>query len=155
MALADLVVVMERGLILQSDSPRNVFDSPNTPFVARFMGGHNILEGKVAGASTVALADGSAIVVSEALPPAPTVVRIAVRSDRMRLMPSDDQTNRLAGQVTAVEYNGPFVRVGLQDIGGSDHSLLMSETEFYAHPVALGDRVVAGFQPSDVHVLAN
>ena len=73
----------------------------------------------------------------------------------MRLMPTAEQVNRLAGLVTAVEYNGPFVRVGLQDTAGSDHSLLMSETEFYAHPVALGDRVVAGFQPTDVHVLAN
>jgi putative spermidine/putrescine transport system ATP-binding protein len=155
MALADIVVVMEHGLILQSDSPRAVFDSPNTPFVARFMGGHNILEAKVTGAGTVALADGSPIKVSEMLPAAPAVVRIAVRTDRMRLMPSADLLNRLNGQVTAVEYNGPFVRVGLQDVAGSDHSLLMSETEFYAHPVALGDRVVAGFQPSDVHVLAN
>jgi len=140
MALADLVVVMERGLILQSDSPRNVFDAPNTPFVARFMGGHNILEGKVSAPGTVALADGSAIKVNGALPGAASVVRIAVRSDRMRLMPSDDLPNRLAAQVTAVE---------------SDHSLLLSETDFYAHPVALGDHVVAGFQPDDVHVLAN
>jgi len=155
MALADLVVVMERGLILQSDSPRNVFDAPNTPFVARFMGGHNILEGKVSAPGTVALADGSAIKVNGALPGAASVVRIAVRSDRMRLMPSDDLPNRLAAQVTAVEYNGPFVRVALQDTAGSDHSLLLSETDFYAHPVALGDHVVAGFQPDDVHVLAN
>jgi putative spermidine/putrescine transport system ATP-binding protein len=155
MALADLVVVMERGRILQSDSPRNVFDSPRTPFVARFMGGHNILEGKATAAGTVALADGSAIRLAEPVPMSAAVVRIAVRTDRMRLMPTDDRPNRLAGQVTAVEYNGPFVRVGLQDMGGSDHSLLMSETEFYAHPVSLGDHVVAGFQPVDVHVLAN
>jgi putative spermidine/putrescine transport system ATP-binding protein len=155
MALADLVVVMERGKILQSDSPRAVFDSPRTPFVARFMGGHNILEGKATSAGTIALPDGSAIRLAEPLPMSAAVVRIAVRTDRMRLMPTDDLSNRLSGQVTAVEYNGPFVRVGLQDTGGSDHSLLMSETEFYAHPVALGDRVVAGFQPADVHVLAN
>ncbi len=155
MALADLIVVMERGRILQSDSPREVFDSPRTPFVARFMGGHNILECKVTGAGTVALPDGSAIRLTEALPAVASVVRIAVRSDRMRLMPTPDQTNRMPAQVTAVEYNGPFVRVGLQDAAGSDHSLMMSETEFYAHPVALGDRVVAGFQPTDVHVLAN
>jgi putative spermidine/putrescine transport system ATP-binding protein len=155
MALADLVVVMERGLILQSDSPRAVFDNPNTPFVARFMGGHNIMECRVTGAGTLALADGSAIRLDEAVPAAASTVRIAVRTDRMRLMPPADLPNRLAGEVTAVEYNGPFVRVGLQDKSGLDHSLLMSETDFYARPVALGEHVVAGFQPSDVHVLAN
>jgi putative spermidine/putrescine transport system ATP-binding protein len=73
----------------------------------------------------------------------------------MRLMPSADLPNRLAAQVTAVEYNGSFVRVGLQDVAGSDHSLMLSEADFYAHPVSLGDRVVAGFQAADVHVLAN
>jgi putative spermidine/putrescine transport system ATP-binding protein len=155
MALADLVVVMERGLILQSDSPRHVFDNPNTQFVARFMGGHNILEGKVSASGTVALADGSPILVNEKLPATASTVRIAVRSDRMRLMPTDDLPNRLNAKVTAVEYNGSFVRVGLMDKGGADHSLMLSETDFDAHPVALGDNVVAGFQADDVHVLAN
>jgi hypothetical protein len=32
---------------------------------------------------------------------------------------------------------------------------MLSETDFYAHPVALGDSVVAGFQADDVHVLSN
>jgi putative spermidine/putrescine transport system ATP-binding protein len=155
MALADLVVVMERGLILQSDSPRNVFDNPATPFVARFMGGHNIMEGKVTGPGTVALADGSAIALDQPLPAANATVRIAVRSDRMSLVPTPDLPNRLAGAVTAVEYNGPFVRVGFLDKGGADHSLLLSETDFYAHPVALGDQVVARFKSSDAHVLHN
>jgi putative spermidine/putrescine transport system ATP-binding protein len=91
----------------------------------------------------------------DSLPAPATTVRIAVRSDRMSLMPSADLPNRLAGAVTAVEYNGPFVRIALQDKGGADHSLLLSEADFYAHPVALGDHVVAGFKPSDAHVLSN
>src|SRR5450432_975736 len=40
MALADLVVVMDRGRILQVDAPRIAFNRPRTPFVARFIGGH-------------------------------------------------------------------------------------------------------------------
>jgi hypothetical protein len=32
---------------------------------------------------------------------------------------------------------------------------MLSEADFDAHPVSLGDRVVAGFQAADVHVLAN
>ena len=83
------------------------------------------------------------------------MIRLAVRTDRMRLLATDEAVNRLAGQVTAVEYHGPFVRVGLQDKAGSDHSLLLSEADFYARPVALGEQVLAGFQPSDVHVLSN
>ena len=153
LALSDLVVVMERGRILQSDGPRAVFERPRTPFVARFLGGHNILEGRALDGSAIALADGSPIRLDERLPAGQGTVQIAVRSDRMRLAPDEGAPNRLAGQVTAVEYHGSFVRVALQDRAGADHSLLLSETDFYARPVALGEQVVAGFRPSDVHVL--
>ena len=154
LALSDIVVVMERGKILQSDSPRAVFEKPRTPFVARFLGGHTILECKAAGGA-LSLPDGSAIRIDEPVPANGGTVRIAVRTDRMRLLSGGGDTNRLAGEVTAVEYHGPFVRVGLQDKAGADHSLLLSEADFYARPVALGEHVMAGFAPADVHVLTN
>lgn len=43
MALADLVVVMNEGRIAQSGSPQEVFSKPNSAFVARFIGGHNVI----------------------------------------------------------------------------------------------------------------
>ena len=43
MALADLVVVMNQGRIEQAGTPREVFNAPATEFVARFIGGHNII----------------------------------------------------------------------------------------------------------------
>src|SRR5262249_24830580 len=43
MALADLVVVMHEGRIEQQGSPRDVFRHPRTEFVARFLGGHNVI----------------------------------------------------------------------------------------------------------------
>ncbi len=155
LALADLVVVMERGRIIQSDAPRAVFERPHTQFVARFMGGQNILECERIGHGAFRLPDGSAIVLEDAGAEITGTVRLAVRSDRMRLMPPPELPNRLHGAVTAVEYHGPFVRVALQDTAGTDHSLLLSETEFYARPVAMGDQVVAGFAPADAHLLAN
>jgi putative spermidine/putrescine transport system ATP-binding protein len=153
LALADLVVVMESGRILQSDAPRAVFEKPRTPFVARFLGGHNILEGQLMGGGRIALTNGSEIGIDEATPAASGTIRVAIRSDRMRLIPPADFPNKLAGAVTAVEYHGPFVRVAMQDTTGADHSLLLSETDFFARPVSLGEHIVAGFTPSDVHVL--
>ena len=49
LALADLVIVMNDGRIEQADTPRAVFDRPTTTFVARFIGGHNILRCTVDG----------------------------------------------------------------------------------------------------------
>ena len=43
MALADLVVLMNGGRIEQKGSPREVFNHPRSEFVARFIGGHNIM----------------------------------------------------------------------------------------------------------------
>ena len=158
LALADLVVVMERGLILQSDAPRAMFERPRTPFVARFMGGHNILKGTVNGtAGHMTLADGTDIVLPPEASAAHGPVQLAVRSDRISLLaPSalGGAVNRIGAQVTAVEYSGPFVRVALLDASANAHSLMLSEADFFARPVALGDRVVAGFAPADAHLLS-
>ena len=44
MALADTMVVMNHGRIEQSGSPHTVYNKPANEFVARFMGGHNVIE---------------------------------------------------------------------------------------------------------------
>ncbi len=154
LALADLVVVMEGGRILQSDSPRAVLGRPNTPFVARFLGGHNILECNVLAAGKLALSDGTIIHIDEATPNTSGTVRLAVRSDRMRFTSALDRPNTLKGEVTAVEYHGPFVRIAMQDKGGTAHSMLLSEQDFYDRPVTLGEHIIAGFAPADAHMLA-
>src|SRR4029079_12625420 len=48
MALADLVVVMNHGKIEQAASAREVFNKPASAFVARFIGGHNVLPAALA-----------------------------------------------------------------------------------------------------------
>ncbi|MGC7960600.1 ABC transporter ATP-binding protein, partial [Salmonella enterica] len=48
MALADLVVVMNSGRIEQATSAREVFNRPASAFVAKFIGGHNVLPAAVA-----------------------------------------------------------------------------------------------------------
>jgi iron(III) transport system ATP-binding protein len=57
-ALADRIIVMNRGHIDTQGLPREVFDNPRTPFVAQFLG-LNVQEGKIirtAGAPPFALA---------------------------------------------------------------------------------------------------
>jgi putative spermidine/putrescine transport system ATP-binding protein len=43
LALADEIVLMSHGKIEQAGPAREVFNAPKTEFVARFMGGHNVL----------------------------------------------------------------------------------------------------------------
>ncbi len=44
MALADMVVVMNEGQIEQAGQPYDVFNRPASVFVAKFIGGHNVIE---------------------------------------------------------------------------------------------------------------
>lgn len=46
MTTADIIVVMNDGRIEQAGSPEDIYQRPQTEFVARFIGGTNILKGK-------------------------------------------------------------------------------------------------------------
>ena len=130
LALADLVVVMEGGQIRQSGPPRAVFEEPATPFVARFMGGHNVLEG-VGGP-------------------------IAVRADRCRLarpdMPGDAMPG-LSGRVSAIEYQGAVVRVAIAGAAGEAAVALVPDDTFFASPVFVGDPARLSWSATDAHAL--
>jgi iron(III) transport system ATP-binding protein len=49
MATADLIVVLRAGRIEQSGTPEEVYGRPRSEFVARFVGGANVLPGRFAG----------------------------------------------------------------------------------------------------------
>ena len=61
MALADVILVMNDGKVEQQGSPIELFTKPRNSFVARFIGGHNVIE-------------------SEGLP-------VSIREDRIKLTP--------------------------------------------------------------------
>ena len=131
MALADRVVVMNHGRIEQVGSPREVYDAPATEFIARFMGGHNVLRtghGKV-----------------------------AVRNDHMRIVASaSDGAPALPGTVSDVEYQGPYVLLGLQArdaAGPAEVSVMVPEAQFAARPYGLGDAVHLTWSAEHAHPL--
>jgi putative spermidine/putrescine transport system ATP-binding protein len=136
MALADLVVVMNHGLIEQQGSARDVFERPRTEFVARFIGAHNVID-TAAG-------------------------RIAVRSDRTLLAPADGGGG-LAVQVRAIEYQGTSVQVHVsapntQDSADDDAPLAawvatLPDHQFHARPLEPGQRVALRWDDKDAHPL--
>ena len=124
MALADMMVVMQDGHIRQSGSPRDVFSNPASSFVARFIGGHNVLPGDTG--------------------------LIAVRADRCRLVAGAG----LPAQVDAVEYQGGMVRVALTTAGGDGASVLLPDAVYDADPVHAGARTHLAWAPEDERRLA-
>ncbi len=130
MALADLVVVMNQGRIEQSGTPHQVFNAPRTEFVARFMGGHNVIP----------------------QPAGP----VAVRADRTFLSrtPLPAGPNTLAATVRGVEYQGTHVLLTLASEPVPDFSVMLPEARFDAEPWQPGDRASAHWDAADVHPLA-
>jgi len=130
LALADLVVVMESGHIRQAAAAREVFERPTTAFVARFIGGHNVLPNGH-GPNAMGI--------------------VAVRADRCRLGNGAAAGPRVEGRVTAVEYQGAAVRVAVAMGGGDEAVALMPDQDFYARPVAIGDAATLTWSEHDAH----
>ncbi|WP_245636832.1 ABC transporter ATP-binding protein [Azospirillum thiophilum] len=138
MALADLAVVMNQGRIEQAGLPRELFNRPRTAFVARFIGGHNVIEAGAAGGP----AGGSG--------------RCAVRTDRILLGGADLRTEiQVEGTVRALEYHGASVHLSLDIPGADDFAVVLDEARYFDAPVSVGDRVRAGWSSRDIHALAS
>ena len=163
-ALADLVVVMNQGHIEQAASARTVYTEPYSAYVARFMGGQNVLVGRVSAASqgTVVLDlanGGTAEFSADPAPAKGSTMHIAVRRDRLHLAepPSKDgksAVNMIGGKVRSTEYQGSWVKLTLDGGGLEDFVVNLPDSEFFAKPAKTGDTVHARWATKDVHVLA-
>ena len=58
MTTADMIVVMNDGRIEQAGSPEDIYERPETEFVARFIGGTNILKRQSGDADDAVVCDG-------------------------------------------------------------------------------------------------
>jgi putative spermidine/putrescine transport system ATP-binding protein len=153
-ALADLVVVMEQGKIRQAGAARDVYASPNDRYVAEFLGGQNVLSGRVQTVNgqhaVVAPPEGTGITVP--LTPGIHVnngdpIAIAVRRDDIELVRPDEAaaagTASVSSRVTAIEYQGYFVKVMLDAGSREDFVVYVSERKFFGNPLNVGDVVLA------------
>jgi putative spermidine/putrescine transport system ATP-binding protein len=106
MALADRLVVMHEGCVQQIGTPEAVHSRPATPFVARFMGGSNIVTGRLDGDRMVSR-DGAAIALARHYTGTGEAT-LAVRPDSVRLVPAG-AAGRAAGEVELCTWLGSVV----------------------------------------------
>ncbi|HEY1746825.1 MAG TPA: ABC transporter ATP-binding protein [Xanthobacteraceae bacterium] len=160
-ALADLVVVMDHGHIEQAASAQDVYNNPHSAYVARFMGGQNVFAGRVSAVSNgmvaLDLTEQGRIEFPAGDRPVPigSTAHVSVRRDRIHLAKQGaaETVNAVRGKVSAIEYQGAWVKVTLESMGGEDFVVHMPDTEFFADPVNPGDSVRAHWKALDVHPL--
>jgi spermidine/putrescine transport system ATP-binding protein len=105
MTMADRIAVMHKGRIDQLGTPNELYEKPQTAFVASFLGISNLLEGTVAGPDTVKLADGTTIRVRPgSLNGHSGRVAVGIRPEKIR--PDDHDANTLPGVVKERAYIG-------------------------------------------------
>ncbi len=115
MTMADRIVIMKDGHIMQVGTPAEVYHEPANTFVAQFIGAPsmNLMPGRAAG-GTVTLDSGGQV-------PAPAAaqgaVRVGIRPEDLRPAPAGD--GLLRGRVTVAEPLGAGTLLYV-DVGGTE-----------------------------------
>ena len=126
LALADEIVVMNEAKIEQAGKTRVVFEAPETAFVARFLGSHNV----------VAMPHGL----------------IAIRSDALTIR--DAEGAKLPGTITNIEYQGTHVSLTAVVPGNQEVTALLSDKKFFDAPKNVGEAIGLDWEAEAARALA-
>ncbi|WP_051513871.1 MULTISPECIES: ABC transporter ATP-binding protein [Microbacterium] len=150
MSMSDRVVLLNDGLVEQSDAPREIYSRPRTEFAANFVGHANILPGRLDGARERLTVPGIATPVLAAETAANDVHESASAVFRAESLlagsAAESAENVWPAKVERVSYLGRHLDV-LYSVGDSKvRGELPSAT-----PIVVGDTVTIGIRASDVH----
>ncbi|MFE1884690.1 MULTISPECIES: ABC transporter ATP-binding protein [Streptomyces] len=119
MTMADTVAVMNAGRVEQLGSPSDLYENPQTTFVANFLGTSNLIEAEVDtknGDGIVLKAGGDKLVLPESRCAAPTKtggkVLVGIRPEKIALTHADDAgsipegRNRITGKIADASFIG-------------------------------------------------
>jgi len=159
MIVADRIGLMDRGRLMQVASPAEIYEQPNSRWVAEFVGDVNMFEGRVGadGASIEDTALGRLRVGAKinAEPGAP--VWAAVRPERVRVsrdQPSPELENCVAGTVTDIGYLGDLSIYKLRTDHGATVKVALANTGRSAgSAIGADERVWLSFPPEAAIVL--
>jgi len=117
MVMADRIAIMNQGRIEQLGAPSDLYERPQTAFVAGFLGISNLLPGTISGRGTVRLDDGTDVRVSpQALNGRTGRVAAGVRPEKIRL--GHGEENRLTGRLLETAYVGVATQYVLETTAG-------------------------------------
>ncbi|AGW12667.1 putative 2-aminoethylphosphonate ABC transporter ATP-binding protein [Megalodesulfovibrio gigas] len=130
LTMADRILVMDHGVLVQEGPPHEIYEKPATPFVASFIGAMNFLPMAVrengsrlrAGAMTLHAEDVARIAEGAA-------ATVAIRPEDVRLLepahgqPPADTPNVFDARVNSLEYRGSLYRLHLGLQTGSQAGL--------------------------------
>ena len=161
MTVADRIGVMDRGRLIQVAPPPEIYEQPNSRWVADFIGDVNLIEGRVveAGAGGAVIASGAAgtLRATSAAGAAPgQTVWVALRPEKVRIAPAAPAAgeNCVAGQVASIGYLGDLSSYKVRlDSGFLMQAAVANVTRLIERPIGWDDRVWLTWAPDAAVVL--
>ena len=154
--LADQVVVIDKGVILQTGTPAEVFSYPNHPTVASLAGFENMLDGTtgVSEGGRTQLLIGKGSIFADGIFPGGARVLACIRARDIMLtdpaMVRDVPLNRIEGEVVSTVVTDQGYQVRFADPFSLTIDIPGNQLSKVYRP---GDRVVALLAPEDVHIV--
>jgi putrescine transport system ATP-binding protein len=155
MTVAHRMAVMDRGRIVQVGTPAEVYEQPNSCYVASFVGDVNLIEGRLAASgpsgSVIDSVMGAKLAASQRVDAtAGATVWLALRPEKLRVAtaPPAASGNCLAGRVVEIAYLGnvSVYKVRL-DNGFIMKAQLPNLTRMVERPIGTNDRVWLSWAP--------
>ena len=148
MTVANRIGVMNHGRLIQIATPSEIYEQPNSRWVADFIGDVNLIEGRVveSSATGTTVASASVATLRAAASDASTgdTVAVALRPEKIAITHDAPPAgaNRVAGEVWEIGYLGDFsiYKVRLAD-GFVMEAAVANVTRLTERSVGIGDRV--------------
>lgn len=138
LSLSDRIGVMNQGRLEQIDTPDLIYEQPQTPFVADFIGDTNLFNGKVEGYHPnmlwVTTEHGLKMTVKSAnsgASPTSGRVVVSVRPEKIQLsltQPADSQVNWYEGRLRNVMYLGTHMHYQVELQSGDRLTVMQPNT---------------------------
>jgi spermidine/putrescine transport system ATP-binding protein len=161
LTMSDRIAVMSKGVALQIGNSADIYERPNSRFVADFIGETSFMHGKIesqdsAGRSVTVALDGGLSVraISDTALANGLAINVAVRPEKMHLNSTESLDNQLPGHVVSVVYIGTDTHYGINLSNGQFVRSREQNNRPDSRPVAReGDSVTVSFATEAARVL--
>ena len=150
MTVADRISVMREGRIVQAATPAEIYEAPNSRYVADFIGSVNLFEGTVSvvggGRVRLDVAPGMAVEAETAAPlSVGQAAWLALRPEKLHIShdpPAERSANAVAGEVWDIAYLGDMSLYHVRLASGQVvRASRLNASRAVERPIAWEDRV--------------
>lgn len=152
-SMADRVLVMQGGQLEQIGTPREIYDAPQTRFIADFIGLMNFLPCRVEAKGKIVFGD-TTLSCETGNWNAGSLVECTFRPEDVSLASTQSDANALAATVSTVEHLGAFERVLLRLDGadGLDITVDLRKGSDASAAALPGAKVFLHVAPESIHL---